>query len=73
LMAMTVCLGVRCMTAKRRWRSPALPAIAELPAGSGVESLHCRVSTGHNREDGRGHFAGFCPRHQRIGTRRSLT
>jgi hypothetical protein len=28
-----------------------------------------RVTTGHNGDDGRGHFAGFWPRHQRIGTR----
>jgi hypothetical protein len=34
---------------------------------------HCRVPTGRNRDDGRGHFAGFWPRQQRIGTRRSLT
>jgi hypothetical protein len=34
---------------------------------------HRRVSTGHNGEDGRSHFAGFWLRHQRIGTRRNLT
>jgi len=28
-----------------------------------------RVTTGHNGDDGRGSFAGFLSRHQRIGTR----
>jgi len=28
-----------------------------------------RVTTGHNGDDGRGNFAGFLSRHQRIGTR----
>src|ERR1041385_1206102 len=36
-----------------------------------VVSPHRRVPTGRNRDDGRGHFAGFWPRQQRIGTRRS--
>jgi len=31
------------------------------------------VATGPNREDGRGYFASFWSRHQRIGTRRSRT
>jgi hypothetical protein len=31
------------------------------------------VTTGRNRDVGRGYFSGFLPRHQRIGTRRSLT
>jgi hypothetical protein len=28
-----------------------------------------RVTAGHNGDDERGNFAGFLPRHQRIGTR----
>jgi hypothetical protein len=41
--------------------------------GSSVKKQHRRVTTGRNRDVGRGYFSGFLPRHQRIGTRRSLT
>jgi hypothetical protein len=58
--------------------SPAIGPIGLCTAGEprrarGVKGQHRRVTTGRNRDDGRGYFSGFLPRHQRIGTRRSLT
>ncbi|WKA28122.1 hypothetical protein [Bradyrhizobium roseum] len=38
-------------------------------ASSVLMSRSRRVTTGHNGDDGRGNFAGFLSRHQRIGTR----
>jgi hypothetical protein len=54
-------------TRGRSWQS------GERKTAVGVSSKHCRVSTGHNGDDGRGHFAGFWSRQQRMGTRRNLT